>query len=176
MQGRTEIDSTAKPKWSAELEFNVNSDLCKVKQYFDINILSLIVQKWEIMQIGTHQSIVKMADVLIRINDAPLKHISLAKYLGMYVDLTLKWDDHINNMIPKISAKTGIRRSLHKIVPIDILRHIYNAIVQPHFNYGDVVNDSASMTSKTRLQKLQSRSARLIYGSSPRKNINAMFK
>ena len=33
-----EIDSATKPECSAELEFNVNSDLCKVKQYFDFQI------------------------------------------------------------------------------------------------------------------------------------------
>ena len=37
----TEIDSAAKPECSAELESNVNSNICKVKQY--INILNLNV-------------------------------------------------------------------------------------------------------------------------------------
>ena len=134
-----ETDSAAKPECSAELESNVNSDLCKVKQYLDINRLSLNVQKCEFMLIGTHQSIAKMADVRIHINNKPLKHVSVAKYLGMYIDSNLKWDDHINNMIHKISAKIGILRFLHKIVPTDTLKHLYNAIVQPHFNYGDVV-------------------------------------
>ena len=55
-------------------------------------------------------------------------------------------------------------------------KHLYNAIVQPHFDYGEVVYDSASITSKTRLQKLQSRAARLIAGYSPRQNRNAVFK
>ena len=78
-------------------------------------------------------------------------------------------------MILKISAKIGVLRSFRKI-STDTLKHLYNAIVQPHFDYGDVVYDSASITSKTRLQKLQSRAARLISESSPRQNINAMFK
>ena len=99
------------------------------------------------MLIGTHQSIAKMADVIIHINNEQLKHVSVAKYLGMYIDTNLKWDDHINNMIPKISAKIGILRFLHKIVPIDPLKHLYTAINQPHFDYGDVVYDSASITS-----------------------------
>ena len=93
----------------------------------------------------------------------------------MYIDSNLKWDDHINNMIPKISAKIGILRSLPKIIAIDTLKHLYNAMVQPHFDYGDVFYDSASITNKTRLQKLQSRAARLIPGSSPRQNRNAIF-
>ena len=58
----TEINSAAKSECSAELESSVNSDLCKLKQYFYINRLSLNVQKCEIMLIGTHQSIAKMAD------------------------------------------------------------------------------------------------------------------
>ena len=83
------------------------------------------------MLIGTHQSIAKMADVRIHISSEPVKHMSVAKYPGMYIDSNLKWDDHINNMIPKMSAKIGIQRSLHKIVPVDALIHLYNAIVQP---------------------------------------------
>ena len=79
-------------------------------------------------------------------------------------------------MAPKISAKTGILRPLRKIVPTDTLKHLYNAIVQHHFDYGDVVYHSASITSKTRLQKVQSRAARLISGSGPRQNRNAMLK
>ena len=50
----TEIDSAAKPECSAELKSNVNSDIYKVKQYFDINRLSLNVHKCEFMLIGTH--------------------------------------------------------------------------------------------------------------------------
>ncbi len=55
----------------------------------------------------------------------------------MYIDSNLKWDDHINSMIPQISAKIGILRSLTNIVPTDTLVQIYNAIVQPHLDFGD---------------------------------------
>ena len=160
----TEIDSAAKPVCSAQLESNINSDLCKVKQYFDINKLSINVQKCQFMLIGTHQSIAKMADVRIHINNEPLKHVSVAKYLGMYIDSNLKWDDHINSMIPKMSSKIGILRSHYQIVSINILRQLYNAIVQLHFDYGDVIYDSATAPTKTRLQKLQATAATHILG------------
>ena len=58
----TEINSAVKSEYSAELESSVNSDLCRLKPYFDINRLSLNAQKCEFMLIGTHQSIAKMAD------------------------------------------------------------------------------------------------------------------
>ncbi len=73
----------------------------------------------------------------------------------MYIDENLKWDEHINVMIPKISAKIGILRSLRRIIPINTIKLLYNGIVLPHFDYSDMVYDSASETSKLSLQKLQ---------------------
>ncbi len=52
-------------------------------------------------------------------------------------------------------------------MPIHTLKQLYTAIVQPHFDYGYMVYNSASGTNKTRFQKLQTRAARLITGSDP---------
>ena len=102
--------------------------------YIDINRLSLNVHKCEFVLIGTHQSVANMVHVIIHTNNESLKHVSVAKYLDLYIGSNLKWDDHINDMIPKISAKIGILRSLRKIVPIDTLKHLFNAIVQYNFD------------------------------------------
>ncbi len=59
---------------------------------------------------------------------------------------------------------------------IDTLTRMYNAIVLPHFNYADIVLDSASAASKFQLQSRQTRSARLIIGSGPRTSRNPMYK
>ncbi len=108
-------------------------------------------------------------------NNEPLHKVPISKYLGMFIDYNLKWDDHINNMILKISDKICILRSLRNIVPTDTLIQIYNAILQPHLDYGDAVYNSASQTSKNRLQKLQTRAARLITGSGSRTSRNLML-
>ncbi len=114
-------------------------------------------------------------NVFTNINNEPLHKVTISKYLGIFIDSNLKWDDHINNMIPKISAKIGILRSLRNIVPNDTLIQIYNAIVQTNVDYGDTVYDSASKISKNRLQKLQTRAVRLITGSGPPTSRNLMF-
>ncbi len=171
----TEIDSASKPDCPEELENNLNSDLCKISEYFNINRLSLNVPKCEFMLIGTYQSRAKMPGISIHINNEHLHKVTISKYLGMVIDSNLKWDDHINNMIPKISAKIGILRSLRNIVPNDTIIQIYNAVGQPHVDYGDAVYDSASQTSKNRLEKLQTRAARLITGWGPFTSRNLMF-
>ncbi len=75
----------------------------------------------------------------------------------MNIDSNLKWDDYINAIIPKISSKIGILRSLRKILPRETLKLLYNDIVQSHFDYSDIVYDSKSKTNMDRLHKLQSR-------------------
>ena len=46
----------------------------------------------------------------------------------------------------------------------------------PHFDYADIIYDSTSKTSKDRLQKLQTRAARIITGSGPGTHKADMFK
>jgi len=67
----------------------------------------------------------------------------------MSIDSILKWDEHINIMIPKMPHKTGILTFLCKLVPIHALMHLYNTTVQQNFNYGDLIYFSASTTNKT---------------------------
>ncbi len=95
------------------------------------------------MLIETYQSLSKIREMSIHINNEPLHKFTISKYLGMFIDSNLKWNDHINNMITKFSAKIGILRSLKNIVPNDTLIQIYNAIVQPDWDYGDAVLSSA---------------------------------
>ncbi len=94
----------------------------------------------------------------------------------MYIDENLKWDVHIDKIIHKISAKISILRSLRNLVQIVNLTLMYNAIVLPHFDYADIVLDTASAASKFKLQSLQTREAKLITGSGPRTNRNPMYK
>ncbi len=144
----------------------INSDLSRLKSYFDTNRPNIInVTKCEYMQIGTYQSLIKMPNFMIHINNEPLKKVLFAKYLGMYIDENFKLDEHINIMIPKISAKIGVLRSCRRIVHIDTLQLLYNAIILPYFDYSDLVYDSASEPSKFRLQKLQKLVSKLISGS-----------
>ncbi len=126
------------------------------------------------MLIGTYQVLKKILNINVHINGEPINRVSVTKYVGMYMDKNLKWDAHIDKIIPKISAKISIFRSLRKLVPIDTLTLMNNVIVLPHFEYADIVLDSASAASKFKLQSLQTRAARLITGYGRRTSRNPM--
>ncbi len=128
------------------------------------------------MLIGTYQALKKILNINVHINGEPINRVSVAKYVGMYIDENLKWYVHIDKIIPKITAKISILRSLRNLVSIDTLTLMYNAIVLLHFDYADIVLDSASAANKFKLQSLQTRAARLITGLGPRTSINPMYK
>ncbi len=170
----TEIDYASKS--ASDLEETINADLSTLQKYFIKNKLSINVKKCEYMLVGTHQALAKFRDICIKIGNISIQKVHFAKYLGMLIDENLKWGHHIDNMVKKISCKIGILRKVRKFVPNGTLKLIYNATVQPHFDYCDVVYDSASQTNKDRLQRLQSRAARILTGSAPMTSRNSMFK
>ncbi len=128
------------------------------------------------MLIGTYQALKKIRNINVQIDSEPINRVSVAKYVVMYIDENLKWDVDIDKIIPKILAKISVLRCLRKLVQIDTLTLMCNAIVLPHFDYADIVLDSASVTSKCKLQSLQIRAAKLLNGSGPRTSRNPMYK
>ncbi len=103
----TECESASKPEDYKEFETTINNDLYKVKEYLDTNKLSPMFQG-EFMLVWTYQSLAKVPDIRIHINNESLKQVTVSKYLGMKINSNLKWDDHINVIIPKISSKIDI--------------------------------------------------------------------
>ncbi len=103
------------------------------------------------MLLATYQALQNIPSRQIHINNEPIRQVSVAKYLGMYIHDNLHWDHHIDTHLKKISSKIGILRSLRNIVPIDTLKLMYNASVLPHFDYADIVYDAPSETNKSRL-------------------------
>ncbi len=53
-------------------------------------------------------------------------------------------------------------------MPPATLLQLYNAIVVPHFDYGDKVYESCTQNNLDRLQKMQNQAARIISDSSHR--------
>ncbi len=145
-----EMDNAKNPEECDELQKSINDYLSCLKTYFDDNRL-VNVDKCEFMLLGTYQALRIIPSPQIHINNEPLRQVSVAKYLGMYINENLHWDHHIDRLVKKISSKIGILRSLRNIVPIDTLKLMYNAIDLPHFDYADVVYDAASETNKSRL-------------------------
>ena len=56
----------------------------------------------------------------------------------------------------------GVIKGIRPFVPPGTLRYMYNALVQPHFNYSIVVWGSCGETISDNQQKLQKRDSRIV--------------
>ena len=62
------------------------------------------------------------------------------------------------------------------LVPHGTLRSIYQALVQPHFNYCNIVWGNCGVTLQDKLQKLQNRAARVLTYSNYDAHVNNLFE
>ena len=148
---------------TAELQNNVSRDLLNIKDWLLSNKLSLNVTKTEYMFLGTEFKLSNLGIVLpVKIGNQEIPRVKNAKYLGVHLDENLKWNEHIDKLCSKVSRSISGLRQARDYVPLNILVLIYKALIQPVFDYCDVVWGNLNKELALRIQKLQNRVARII--------------
>ena len=89
------------------------------------------------------------------------------KYLGMLLDPNFKWNLHIDQMCTRISKLIRLLSRLRHTINLANLKIVYNTLILPILDYGDIVYGNASFKYTDLLQKLQNRACRIILGVSP---------
>ena len=74
----------------------------------------------------------------------------------------MSWKSNTGHICKKITSGLGALRRVREFVDKDALLAIYNALVQPYFNYCCEVWDVFGATQSTRLQKLHNKAARIL--------------
>ena len=87
---------------------------------------------------------------------------STTKLLGVHIDEMLTWDDQIKHISSKVSNVLRMYLARNLTDNQETLKTIYYSLVQPYFDYCDVVWNDCSKTRADKLQKLQNRAERII--------------
>ena len=146
-----------------EIEVGLNYDLDNVRKWLTANKLSLNIAKTEYTLIASRNKINSLTiEPNVMIGNSHINRVHDCKTLGVYIDESLTWQSHINEIAKKISSGIGAIKRLRDYVNRDTLVSVYNALVQPHFDYCCEVWDSLGAGLSLRLQKLQNRCARVI--------------
>ena len=105
-----------------------------------------------------------------------MKEVSSAKSLGVLIDQNLKWECHIQSICKKIASALGAIKRRRHLVPFSILMNVFNSLVQPHFDYCNVVWGNCAIGLSDKLQKLQNRAARIFMSASYDCNVDDLFR
>jgi hypothetical protein len=75
--------------------------------------------------------------------------------MGVKLDETLNWDEHIEMVFKKVRAGIGILKRIKPYVPANTLISIYNALIQRYFDYCSPLWGVCNKTLRDNLQKFQ---------------------
>ena len=140
-----------------DLETLINSELEKVKEWCDVNKLSINFSKTNYMIIKSSRKVSGNMEVKLHSMDGSchiLRKKDHIKYLGVMIDESLSWKYHISYICSRVSRNIGIISKLRHYLSIHQLKQIYYNLIYPYLSYAVIAWGSAY---KTHLQKLQTK-------------------
>ena len=136
-------------------EADINNELKKVNTWLQLNKLSLNTDKSKFMLFHKKRT---PPEINISINNSDIERVSQFTFLGIVLDETLSWKNHITMITNKLSRINGVLHRLKFIFPKNILLTIYKSLFMPHINYGSLVWGN----NFEAISKLQERAIRTI--------------
>lgn len=155
--------STRDPK---SLEALINSELKKVKEWCDINKLSINFSKTNYMIIKSPRKGNTNFNITLQNTDGSchsLERKDHIKYLGVLIDESISWKYHISYICSKISQNNGIISKLRHYLSIHQLKQMYYNLIYPYISYAILAWGSAYKTHLHKLQTKQNTIARIMF-------------
>ena len=162
-------------KTTETIENVINADLIRLSKWLNSNKLFLNTKKCEVMLIGSRTK-VKNRTINIYINDVKLNQIDHCKYLGIYIDHNLDWDEYVNFLRKDIIKKLYLFKRIRNYISQNIALMFYKTILQSKLDYCDVVWRNIMKKSVKKLQVLQNRALRIILKVDARYSTISLFQ
>ena len=156
----------------AEISKNINAELKLITDWLSLNKLSLNAKKTKMMVFHHKQKIVNSNLLKLYINSKKIECVKEFNFLGIMLDENLNWKSHVQKISSKIAGVAGTLSRLKRFLPSDILKTIYNALIQPHLNLGVLLWG----INIKRIYKLQKWAVRAITSSKYNSHSTPIFK
>lgn len=142
-----------------ELERNMQHDLELLHKYFNEKELTLNTKKTCYMIFNMSQDI----DITLTYNNTLLEQVTTTKYLGIHINDTLDWTQHICKIKGKIIPLISVLRRRGIYLPDHQKRKFYYGIVNSHLNYLASVWGHTSKKNVDGLQRVQNKVIKAIF-------------
>ena len=77
----------------------------------------------------------KACDLPVMLNGKPIPRKNCFKFLGVFLDERMSLDQHIPKICQKVGVGIAVMKRVKPFVPNNTLIMIYNALIQPYFDY-----------------------------------------
>ena len=161
------------PTWK-QLKLRIEDNVVQAQAWYTANGLQINSTKTEFMVIkqrGTFEITIKNGPEQVTI-----KSKDCLKVLGMKIDSHLTWRNHASQIRSRATnAIRNIART-NNFLPQTSRVILTNALVVPHFNYGDIIYDGCTADVKEELERSQNYAAKAILGRTKRSSSTTALK
>ena len=99
-----------------------------------------------------------------------MEKIPKFSYLGVFLEETLSWKDHVGYVSSKVSNRLGLLSRIQACLTLEASKQVHTSPAQPLFDYADAAWGEISEGCCKELQRLQNRAARIILRRKTSKN------
>ena len=145
---------------NVKLEQNLQISLNKLHLWCNKNKLTINIGKTKTMIFGSRKYVKQMHAVKLDINNIQLECVHTFKYLGVTLDMELKYNAHASTVYKLASHKVNTLRLIRPYIDEQTALQIYKMKILPYIDYGDIFYMSANNESLEALQKVQYRAIR----------------
>lgn len=156
----------------------VNQDLQALISISEKFCLSVNPAKSKVMLLGRKASCAANAGTInICINDHGLQLSNVSKNLGLYVDASFKFSEHVTHIVKNAFSKIKLIYNSRNLLSVKNKTMLCESLVLSNLNYADVVyGPFLNVYEKTRLQRIQNTCIRLIFGLRKYDHISLKFR
>lgn len=153
----------------------VNGELAQLAEWFRANKLSLNIKKTNYILFGNRIRVDSLSTTCITIDGVSVSRVSSTKFLGVIVDESLNWKQHVAHVSSKVSKSIGVINRVRYILSRELLLLLYQTMIYPHLLYCNVIWGNANQTTLYPLVCLQKRAVRVITCSEYRAHTSPIF-
>ena len=158
----------------AELFDRANVNMTRLYNWFIANRLSLNLDKTCYSLFGCRNE--DLAVFNLYVSGKAIRNVECCKYLGIFIDSELKWQEHIDFIHNKLVKFTSIFYKIRIKLPYEILKMIYFAFVHSHIFYGIEVYGNTTANRLSKLKVLNNKLLRILQYKPFRTHVSELYR
>ena len=154
------------------LRYSTEHDLEILMNWFKANQLSLNLSKT--VQLNFWEDKINR-NISVSGTEIPL--VTSTKFLGVYLDNTLSWKDHVSHLHNKLMANKNLLATSRNLLSIECLKSVYYAHINSHLTYGLIIwGPMAAQRLVKDLTRIQDACIRIASKSSKWTTVKPLYK
>lgn len=161
-------------KSEEQIEISSHIGLSLIKDFLNSKNLLLNSSKSNFVSFSTKQARAKLSPTIFVENEI-LDQVEETKFLGLVIDDSLTWDEHVNLVIRKTSSGLYALRRMAQSCNMETLKSIYYALIHSHISYGICIYGSTTKKNMDRILIQQKRALKIMFNLKQSDSVKQLF-